>query len=57
MSMHQTLRFSRTTREAFPQDRYYAIEATRSPESRVVGPVVILAIVALIYMAALGLLA
>ena len=57
MSMHQTLKFARTTREAFAQDRYYAIEATRSPERWVVGPVVILAIVALIYMAALGWLA
>jgi hypothetical protein len=52
MSMHSTGRFPRTVREAFPQDRFPAIEVFRgSPERFVVGPAMALAIVLLVAIA------
>jgi hypothetical protein len=39
MSMHTSGRFARTVKEAFPQDRFPAIEVFRAnPERWVVGP-------------------
>jgi hypothetical protein len=55
MSMHQTGRFARTVKEAFPQDRYYAVEVFRAnPERFVITPAIVFAIVALLVLAAIG---
>jgi hypothetical protein len=55
--MHQAGRFPRTLREAFPSERFAAIEiCDPDPERSIVRPVVVAVVLALIALAVLGVL-